>query len=153
LRKGELEYYEYFENDKKFYCCSLAFPGSITINYEYCPHLQELRVKKYKKNNKISEKSIFNIKPHVSRVIINVDIFIKAKKYKVKQDAVSRDGELTRDFLFKNFNYIRGIQECDKEIRDLVVKYCNDPSSVDKDPDSNDFGLVLDLINCGGIKC
>lgn len=151
MKSAKLEYYEYIE-DTKFYCCSMIVSSKLKINYEYNPHKQELRVKRFKNNKEVACKTIYNIKPTVSRCVINADMFIKAGKLKIDTDDIRGEGQTVRDFLYKKFNYIRCFEEIDKKIRDSVVNYFND-SPVSGDPDSNDFGIVVDLINCGGIKC
>jgi hypothetical protein len=152
LKKAELKYYDYFEDGSKFYCCSL-FLEKGSYSYEYNPNKRELRFKKIKKPNKILKSKVFILKPEVSRVIINIDILLRCIRSKIETQNIICDGLEVKEFLFKNFNYIRAFKEKDQKIRDTALKYVCDPSSVYEDPDSNDFGLVVDLIKCGGLKC
>lgn len=152
MKTAELKYYEYFEDGSRFYCCSLIFKKGC-YNYEYNPNKKELRVKKIKNQDKILKIKTFILKPEVSRVIINIDIMLRCLRSKIEPQNIICDELEVKEFLFKNFNYIRVFKEKDQKIRDTALKYVCDPSSVYEDPDSNDFGIVVDLIKCGGLKC
>lgn len=152
MRKAEIEYYDYHEEKVKFYCCVVFFPNKDEIRYEYSPVKQELRVKRNSSKN-IKEVIIFNIKPEISRILIHVDILLKCIKLKINQENIISKYEKLRDFFYNKFTYIKGIQEKDIKIRDIIKKYFLEDPYACEDPDYNDFGLVVDLIRCGGIKC
>lgn len=152
MKKAELKYYEYYEDGSKFYCCSLMLNNGY-YNYEYNPNKKELRLKKIKRPDKVLKTKTFVLKPEVSRVVINTDIILRCLRSKIELKNIICDGLEVKEFLFKNFNYIRAFREKDQKIRDTALKYVCDPSSVYEDPDSNDFGILVDLIKCGGLKC
>ena len=151
MRKAKISYYDYQEETVKFYCCVVFFP-KYEIRYEYSPVKQELRVKKNSAEN-ILETNIFGIKPELSRILIHVDILLKGIKLKIDPENITCNNQKLRDFFYEKFTYIKGIQEKDIKIRDIIKKYFLEDPYACEDPDYSDFGLVVDLIRCGGIKC
>lgn len=154
MRKVELEYYDYIEYNYKFYCCKAIFPSNVVFKYEYSPHLQVVRFKHEKKSKILTEKTIFGIKPDVSRTIIIVDIFLKATKIKIDQNKVSQQGKHIRDFFNESFTYVRGIKEQDDLIKRKITKFYENPEDFnDEELNVENYGIIIDLIKCGGIKC